>query len=84
MELMTSAGFQDVSIQADVGPVRFRSTEDFVRLYVFGTPLAEIVARASDSARAKLVHDVTIALATHESKEGLMFPIEAHLAIGRK
>jgi len=25
-----------------------------------------------------------IALATHENKEGLMLPIEAHLAFGRK
>ena len=33
--LMTSAGFQEVSIQADVGPVRFRSTEDFVALLKF-------------------------------------------------
>ena len=82
--LIGSAGFRDISVQADVGPVRFRSTEDFVRLYVSGTPLADMVLSAGEDARTQLVSDVKAALATHESRDGLMFPIEAHLATGHR
>jgi len=82
--LIAGAGFHDVMIQSAVGTVRFPSTEDFVRHYVAGTPLANLVSQVGDDARAALLSHVRTALTSYESAERLAFPIEGHLASAKK
>ena len=53
-----------------------------MRLYVAATPLAGVVARVDDNARAALITEVSGVLQSYVDPEGLAFPIEAHLAVG--
>jgi len=79
--LIIGAGFGDVIVQPAAKALRFPSSEEFVRLYVAATPLAGVVAKASDDTRAALVAEVSAALKSSVDHQGLAFPIEAHLAL---
>jgi len=79
--LTIGAGFGDVIVQPAAKALRFPSSEEFVRLYVAATPLAGVVAKASDDTRAALVAEVSAALKSSVDHQGLAFPIEAHLAL---
>ena len=79
--LITSAGFRDVVLQAASKALRFPSPEEFVGRYVAATPLAAVVAKVSDDARAALIAEVSAALKSSVGPQGLTFPIEAHLAL---
>lgn len=80
--LITGAGFGDVVVRPATKALRFPSPEEFVRRYVAATPLAGVVAKASDDARAALITEVGAALKSSVDHQGLAFPIEAHLALG--
>ena len=82
--LLLQGGFRTVSISADVRMVRFASTEAFVRYQVSGSPLASHVAAVDDTARQTLVKEVSQAVQGYVNDEGLAFPIEGHIAIGRR
>jgi SAM-dependent methyltransferase len=79
--LLDGAEFHDVVIHPTVKILRFPSPEEFVRLYVAATPLAGVVARVDDNARAALITEVSGVLQSYVDPEGLAFPIEAHLAV---
>jgi|RhiMetdeSRZDD1v2_1073273.scaffolds.fasta_scaffold79660_4 ubiquinone/menaquinone biosynthesis C-methylase UbiE len=81
--LITGAGFRIVDLRPAAKTLRFPSPEEFVGRYVAATPLAAIVAKASDDARAALVTEVSAALKSSVDQQGLAFPIEAHLALAR-
>jgi hypothetical protein len=80
--LIAAAGFRDIVIRRVPGAVRFPSVARFVQDYVAGSPLAGHVAKVSDEARAALVSEVGDAL--RSATGALEFPIEAHLANGKK
>jgi SAM-dependent methyltransferase len=82
--LLIDAGFREVRIRADVRMVRFASPEAFVQYQMAGSPLAEHVAQADDAAREALIRDVTAAMQDYLNDEGLAFPIEGHIAVGKK
>jgi hypothetical protein len=82
--LITGAGFRDVVLQPAAKTLRFPSPEEFVGRYVAATPLAAIVAKVSDDARAALITEVSAALKSSVDHQGLAFPIEAHLALARR
>lgn len=64
--------------------VRFASPEALVEYQVAGSPLAEYVAQAGAAAREAVIRDVSIALQSYRNDEGLAFPIEGHIAVGKK
>jgi hypothetical protein len=80
--LLATAGFGDVVVRPATKTLRFPSPEEFVQRYVAATPLAGMVAKASDDARAALITEVGAALKSSVDHQGLAFPIEAHLALG--
>jgi len=80
--LIAAAGFSDVVVQPASKALRFPSPEEFVRRYVAATPLASVVAKASDDARAALITEVSAALKSYVDHQELAFPIEANLALG--
>jgi hypothetical protein len=82
--LIAGAQFRQVHIRTSVGTVRFASSEDFVQHQVSGSPLAGPVSQADDNARSALLHEVSTALQPYMSRDGLAFPIEAHLVTGRR
>jgi hypothetical protein len=79
--LITGAGFREVVVRPAAKSLRFPSSEEFVRRYVAATPLAAVVAKANDDARAALSTEVSAALKSSLDHQGLAFPIEAHLVL---
>lgn len=79
--LMTDAGFVDVVVQPAAKALRFPSPEEFVGRYVAATPLAAVVAKANDDARAALTTEVGASLKSYVDHQGLAFPIETHLVL---
>lgn len=56
--LVGGAGFHDVSVTSDTGPLRLPAPEEFLWQYVHSTPLAGAVAQVDDERRASLERDV--------------------------
>lgn len=56
--LLSGAGFQDVSVQSDTKSLRLPAPEEFLWQYVHSTPLAGASAQVDDERRASLERDV--------------------------
>jgi ubiquinone/menaquinone biosynthesis C-methylase UbiE len=56
--LVSGAGFHDVSVQSDTKRLRLPAPEEFVWQYLHSTPLAGAVAQVDDERRASLERDV--------------------------
>ena len=56
--LVSGAGFQDVSVQADTRSLRLPAPEEFLWQYLHSTPLAGAVAQVDDERRGLLERDV--------------------------
>jgi len=82
--LLMEAAFRDVEVRPATEMVRFPSPADFVRWQVAGSPLAGPVAHASEHAREALLDHMSAVLQSYTGAEGLVFPIEAHVARARK
>jgi ubiquinone/menaquinone biosynthesis C-methylase UbiE len=59
-ELMRSAGFRDVDVQAKLKTLRVPAPADFLWQYILSTPLAEAAAQAGETKRDALEHDVCL------------------------
>ena len=57
-ELMRSAGFRDVEVQAKTKTLRVPAPADFLWQYINSTPIAQAAAQAVDAKRDALEHDV--------------------------
>ena len=79
--LLETAGLRDCAIRAETGNVHFASPAMFVRSYIAGSPLADIVASAREHAYEALVSQVAHDLESYIEHDSLRFPIEAHLAV---
>jgi SAM-dependent methyltransferase len=79
--LFAEAGLPDARVHRLRIEARFRDAEDFVRAYVEGSYLAETIHQASAEAQRGLVADIEEAMAGWSGPEGLVFPVEAHLAV---
>ncbi len=56
--LLSGAGFNDVSVQSITKPLRLPTPEEFFWQYVYSTPLAGAVAKVNDERRRSLERDV--------------------------
>lgn len=81
--LLQSGGFVNTTLKIGIGTVRFPSTEQFVKLYIAGTPLSTHLAGMHENAYSAMVEDVSSAVRSYIDDQGLAFPIEGHLAITR-
>ncbi len=78
--VVAEAGFRDVVVRPAVKVLHFPSAEEFVRHYVSGVaPLAQMVAQATDSARAAVLVAVSEALRSYVGADGLAIPKASHL-----
>jgi ubiquinone/menaquinone biosynthesis C-methylase UbiE len=57
-DLVSGAGFHDVSVESDTKVLRLPEPQAFLWQYVHSTPLAAAVARVDDERRGLLEHDV--------------------------
>jgi SAM-dependent methyltransferase len=79
--LITGSQFRDIHLRTAVGTARFASPEQFVRLEMIPAHLASPVAQADESSYSALIREVSRALQPYMSRDGLAFPMEAHLVM---
>jgi hypothetical protein len=82
--LMSGAGFQDVSVQADTRSLRLPPPEDFLWQYVHSTPLAAAVAQVDDDRRGSLERDVVEKWQEFEQDRALLLQVRIVTATVRK
>jgi len=78
--LLREAGFVHPTVRIGIGTVRFQSVDEFVSLYVKGTPLSTLVSHMDERSYSTMVDAVRVGLSSYVDDEGLAFPIEGHLA----
>jgi ubiquinone/menaquinone biosynthesis C-methylase UbiE len=71
--LLDTAGFREIAVREITKTVHAPSAADFLWGYIHSTPLAGIVAQASDESRALLERDVVKASERFVSSRGLSF-----------
>jgi SAM-dependent methyltransferase len=81
---VATAGFHDVTSQTASRLLRYASPEEFARTYIISTPLADLLAQAGEARRTALLADVSAALQPYLDGNGLVFPIESQIILGRK
>jgi hypothetical protein len=78
--LLSAAGFQEVRIEIEVGPIRYPSPSEFLRQEASCSPLAGMIGAIDEAARAALVRELEVALRSRCDDLGVVFPIETYLA----
>jgi SAM-dependent methyltransferase len=77
--LVDDAGFRDAYVQAAMGVVRLPSPEHLARSYG-----AMAAVQADETTRTVVLNEVSASLQPYVGAEGLVYPIEAILAMARK
>lgn len=80
---LARAGFEDVRVERLAKDLRFRDARDFLRSYVAGSYLLELLPAQPAPRQRALLESVGAALAPWTGPNGLAFPIAAHLVSGR-
>lgn len=82
--LLAEARFRDVRVRIDVGAVRYPSVADMLAQEAASSPLAAELAHQPATARVALVDELTAALREFQDDDGVVFPMETFVAIGRR
>jgi ubiquinone/menaquinone biosynthesis C-methylase UbiE len=72
-ELLSSAGFRDISVQAETRELSLPGARDFLWQYLGSTPLAGVIAEASEEARSALEGEVLAEWSEHEEAGGIPY-----------
>ena len=79
--MLESSGFQDVRVRRESRVACFPSAERFTRWVVVGSVLGRTGIQVRDESLAAIVDEVDHALRAYTRPDGLVFPMEAHLAV---
>ena len=82
-ELMNAAGFQDVRVHTRRAKLALPPSSQFLWQYVSSTPLANVVAAASDESRAALEGEVVEKWREFASDGALRFDVAVTTVVGR-
>lgn len=83
--LLAEAGFADVRITRAFGELRSPSAARFLWEYATAAPwLVEPFLSLGDDARQALTDDYTTTMRPYTDNEGIIFPLEAHVAVARR
>jgi ubiquinone/menaquinone biosynthesis C-methylase UbiE len=81
--LVRGAGFRDVHVGIGIGTMRYPSPAEFLRREAAGSGLAAALDALGDDDLAALVKDLAVALRPYTDDDGLVFPMETYLIVGR-
>jgi SAM-dependent methyltransferase len=81
--LIAGAGFQEVRLRIGILPMRIASLEEYLPAQLAAMPMASAVAAAGEGAHMALLRDISAAVQAYRDDEGLVFPMEAHIAVAR-
>lgn len=82
--VVSGAGFHDVSVQSDTKPLRLPVPEEFLWQYVHSTPLAGAVAQVDDDRRASLERHVVAKWQEFVNDGALVLQVRIVIATARK
>lgn len=82
--LVSGAGFHDVSVWSDTKPLRLPAPEEFLWQYVHSTPLAGAVARVDDDRHGSLERDVVAKWQEFMEDGALVLHLRIVIATARK
>ncbi len=82
--LVSGAGFHDVSVQSDTKTLRLPAPEEFLWQYVHSTPLAGAVAQVDDERRGSLERDVVAKWQEFVEDRALVLHVRIVVATARK
>lgn len=82
--LVSDAGFHDISVQSDTKSLRLPTPEEFLWQYVHSTPLAGAVAQADDERRGSLERDVVAKWREFVQDDALTLQVRVVVAAARK
>jgi ubiquinone/menaquinone biosynthesis C-methylase UbiE len=83
-DLVSGAGFHDVSVESDGKPLRLPAPEEFLWQYVHSTPLAGAVAPMDDEHRGALERDVVAKWQEFVMDRALVLQVRIVVATARK
>jgi SAM-dependent methyltransferase len=83
-ELLRSAGFRQVDVQAKPKNLRLPAPRDFLWQYINSTPIAEAAARAGEAKRAALERDVCAQWQASARDGGMQLQVGMTTAIAQK
>jgi ubiquinone/menaquinone biosynthesis C-methylase UbiE len=82
--LVSGAGFHDVSVQSDTKPLRLPAPEEFLWQYLHSIPLGGAVARLDDERRSSLERDVVAKWQEFVKDGALVLQVRIAVATARK
>ncbi len=82
--LVSGAGFDDVSVQADSKPLRLGAPEEFLWQYVHSTPLAGAVAQLDEEHHASLEREVVAKWREFVEDHAMVVHVRIVIATARK
>jgi ubiquinone/menaquinone biosynthesis C-methylase UbiE len=82
--LISGAGFHDVSVQSDTKLLRLPAPEEFLWQYVHSTPLAGAVAQVDDERRGSLERDVVAKWQEFVEDRAVVLDVRVVVATARK
>ena len=82
--LLRSAGFRDIGVQAETRELSLPGARDFLWQYVGSTPLAGVVAGASQEARSALEGEVLAEWSQFEGDDGMPYRQRIVIASARR
>jgi ubiquinone/menaquinone biosynthesis C-methylase UbiE len=83
-ELVTSAGFHNVSVRIVIATARYPSPTELVRWEAAASPLAGPIGALGEDARAALSADVAAAVREYTDDAGVVFPTETYVVLARR
>jgi ubiquinone/menaquinone biosynthesis C-methylase UbiE len=83
-DLVSGAGFHDVSVEAETKSLRLPPPEEFLWQYVHSTPLAGAVAQADDESRGSLARDVVSKWQEFVDDRAMVLQVRMVIAAARK
>ena len=82
-DLIITSGFHDLRVLIDIGLVRYPSIKEFVLREAASSPLAKEIKSLSDYVFQSLIHDLEGSLRDYVDDDGIIFPTQTYLVIGR-
>lgn len=82
--LVDEAGFRDVILTIEIKSMRYPSIEEALRREAASSPLAEPLGALAPEVRIALLKDLNEALKRYTDDRGIVFPMEAYVAIARR
>ena len=79
--LFTDAGWESVRVTIEVWPLRYPSSDEFLRQEASASPLAGAVAAMTAAGRDALLADVRNAVRDYTADDGVACPIQVYVAV---